>query len=59
MLREVCGRLGEEFMVLLPETLPFLAELMEGELTHTHTVIIIRQLHGCKITSLLLGDIYM
>ena len=26
-------RLGEEFMVLLPESIPFLAELMEGERT--------------------------
>lgn len=25
------ARLGEDFMVLLPETIPFLAELMEGE----------------------------
>lgn len=24
-------------MVLLPETIPFLAELMEGEHVHTHT----------------------
>lgn len=25
------ARLGEDFMVLLPETIPFLAELMEGK----------------------------
>ena len=31
MLEEFQARLGEDFMVLLPETIPFLAELMEGE----------------------------
>lgn len=31
MLEEFHARLGEDFMVLLPETIPFLAELMEGE----------------------------
>ena len=30
VLQELYTRLGEEFMVLLPETIPFLAELMEG-----------------------------
>ena len=33
VLQELYTRLGEEFMVLLPETIPFLAELMEGTLT--------------------------
>lgn len=31
MVEEFHARLGEDFMVLLPETIPFLAELMEGE----------------------------
>lgn len=31
MLEGFHARLGEDFMVLLPETIPFLAELMEGE----------------------------
>ena len=31
MLEEFHARLGEDFMVLLPETIPFLAELMEGK----------------------------
>lgn len=30
VLREVYSRLGNEFMTLLPETIPFLAELLEG-----------------------------
>ena len=30
VLQELHIRLGEAFMVLLPETIPFLAELMEG-----------------------------
>ena len=30
VLQELYMRLGEEFMILLPETIPFLAELMEG-----------------------------
>ena len=30
VLQELYTRLGETFMVLLPETIPFLAELMEG-----------------------------
>ena len=29
MVRSLAGRLREEFLVLLPETLPFLSELME------------------------------
>ena len=33
VLQELYTRYGEEFMVLLPETIPFLAELMEGTLT--------------------------
>ena len=28
---EIANKLGEEFMVLLPEAIPFLAELMEGK----------------------------
>lgn len=36
MLMEVASKLKENYMVLLPETIPFLAELMEGE-AHTHT----------------------
>lgn len=27
---ELYSRLGEEFLILLPETIPFLAESMEG-----------------------------
>lgn len=34
---EVASKLKENYMVLLPETIPFLAELMEGEDTHAHT----------------------
>ena len=30
VLEGIHARLGEDFMVLLPETIPFLAELMEG-----------------------------
>lgn len=30
VLQVIYAKLGEEFMVLLPETIPFLAELMEG-----------------------------
>ena len=30
VLKEVYSRLGNEFMTLLPETIPFLAELLEG-----------------------------
>lgn len=33
MLEGFHAKLGEEFMVLLPESIPFLAELMEGERT--------------------------
>ena len=32
VLESFHARLGEDFMVLLPETIPFLAELMEGEI---------------------------
>lgn len=35
MLMELASKLKENYMVLLPETIPFLAELMEGECTHT------------------------
>lgn len=31
LLLEVASKLKENYMVLLPETIPFLAELMEGE----------------------------
>ena len=31
VLQDMYLKLGEEFMVLLPETIPFLAECMEGE----------------------------
>ncbi|KAG5463812.1 MAG: NUC211 domain-containing protein, partial [Olpidium bornovanus] len=31
VLSEFYARLGEEFLILLPETIPFLAELMEGK----------------------------
>ena len=31
IVREIYSKLGEEFAVLLPETIPILAELMEGE----------------------------
>lgn len=37
MLMELTAKLKENYMVLLPETIPFLAELMEGKDTHTHT----------------------
>ena len=30
VLKQVYSQLGAEFMVLLPETIPFLAELLEG-----------------------------
>lgn len=30
MLLELASKLRENYMVLLPETIPFLAELMEG-----------------------------
>lgn len=29
-IRSLAEKLGEEYMTLLPETIPFLAELMEG-----------------------------
>lgn len=32
MLVELAGKLKENYMVLLPESIPFLAELMEGKL---------------------------
>lgn len=38
MLMEVASKLKENYMVLLPETIPFLAELMEGE-AHTQTAV--------------------
>lgn len=31
VIGEFYSRLGEEFLILLPETIPFLAELMEGK----------------------------
>lgn len=31
MEEAVAQKLGEEFMVLVPEAIPFLAELMEGK----------------------------
>lgn len=40
MLMEVASKLKENYMVLLPETIPFLAELMEGE-AHTQTPLIL------------------
>lgn len=33
MLLELASKLRENYMVLLPETIPFLAELMEGRFT--------------------------
>lgn len=33
VLMELASKLKENYMVLLPETIPFLAELMEGEVT--------------------------
>lgn len=30
-LRDVCKKVGEDFLPLLPETIPFLAELLEDE----------------------------
>ena len=35
----VYGKLGEEFTVLLPETIPFLAEVMEGMSYTWHTIV--------------------
>jgi len=29
-LREFYNRIGDEFVILLPETIPFLAEVLEG-----------------------------
>ena len=29
-INELYSRLGEEYLILLPETIPFLAECMEG-----------------------------
>ena len=34
MVMELARKLRENYMVLLPETIPFLAELMEGKLAH-------------------------
>ena len=31
VMQELYLKMGEEFVTLLPETIPFLAELMEGE----------------------------
>lgn len=39
MLMELTSKLKENYMVLLPETIPFLAELMEGEHTDLPAVI--------------------
>ena len=30
-LEQLAEKVGEEYMTLLPETIPFLAELMEGQ----------------------------
>ena len=38
VLKEVYSRLGNEFMTLLPETIPFLAELLEGNVTHVRAI---------------------
>ena len=31
-VEDLASKLGDEYMMLLPETVPFLAELMEGKL---------------------------
>ncbi|KAJ2769252.1 HEAT repeat-containing protein 1, partial [Coemansia linderi] len=31
VLQALYGKLGEEFLILLPETIPFLAELLEDD----------------------------
>ena len=33
LLEEIHKRIGESYLILLPETIPFLAELMEGKST--------------------------
>ena len=33
VVEAIAQRLGEEYLVLIPETVPFLAELMEGQCT--------------------------
>jgi len=33
VVEDIASKLGEEYMALLPETVPFLAELMEGKIT--------------------------
>ena len=32
VVEAIAQKLGEEYMILIPETVPFLAELMEGKL---------------------------
>lgn len=45
MLMELAAKLKENYVVLLPETIPFLAELMEGQ----YKLQIIPQMHDeCK-----------
>ena len=42
VIHELATRLGDEYMSLLPETIPFLAELMEGSNNFSiHNLIII------------------
>jgi U3 small nucleolar RNA-associated protein 10 len=38
-LKELYERLGEEFLVFLPETIPSLAELMEDSDEHVQTAV--------------------
>ena len=45
VLNELYERLGEEMLVLFPETIPFLAELMEGEFFLSHFAFI--EFLGC------------
>ena len=32
VVEDLASKLGDEYMTLLPETVPFLAELMEGKM---------------------------
>ena len=49
VLQVIYTKLGEEFMVLLPETIPFLAELMEGMcIIQSFTCIYIANAYCCS-----------
>ena len=48
------ARLGEDFMVLLPETIPFLAELMEGKSRKLPKEFSLRKLYALTENAILL-----